>query len=88
MADTPPTSDELMLSTDDNPFSPFTQFIEWLAFDTRLGYNTLSLLDRVSFTSLELSEADQDQALTDAMNEIVEINASGVHRLVKVQDFE
>ncbi len=47
--------EEYMLTTEDNPYNPFTNFDEWYAFDTQKGYNTCGYLARVSFTSSELS---------------------------------
>lgn len=71
-----------MLTTVDNPFNPFTQFDEWYAFDTLMGYDTLGILARVVVTSDDLSEADQSLAIEDAMNEIVTENVYGHHILV------
>lgn len=74
---------EHMLTTVDNPFDPFTQFDDWFAFDTAAGYNTSAFLARVVKTSDELSEADQSQAIEDAIEEIVRENVSGVYRKVQ-----
>lgn len=71
-----------MLSTKDNPYDPHTQWDEWYTFDEAKGYNTCGLLDRFLFSSLELSEADQDAAIEAAMDEIIELNPTG--NLVKV----
>lgn len=76
-----------MLTTVDNPFSPFTQFNEWFAFDTIKGYNSSGLLARVTVTSDELSEADQNVALENAIEEIVRENVSGMHRMVVADDY-
>jgi len=73
---------EYHLTTVDNPFDPFTEFKEWLSFDLRHNYNTLELQDRVIVTSDELSEADQIDAYNQAIDEIVRLNVSGVHRKV------
>jgi hypothetical protein len=73
---------EYMLTTVDNPFDPFTQFKEWLAFDTAHGYHTASLLDRVTYYSDELSEADQLLAIRQGIDEVVRENVSGMHRKV------
>ena len=62
---------EYMLTTVDNPFNPFTQFNEWQAYDQQLGYNTLALLARVVVTSNDLSEADQELAIDETIDEIV-----------------
>jgi hypothetical protein len=71
-----------MLTTVDNPYDPFTQYDEWLAFDQRLGYFTIEYLARITITSSELSETDQDLAIEQAIDEIVEYNVSGMHRKV------
>lgn len=67
-----------MLSTIDNPYDPFTQWNEWYAWDVASGYNSCGLLARISSFSLELSEAQQEQALSDAIDEIVKENVLGV----------
>lgn len=71
-----------VLTTTDNPWNPFTDFDRWNAFDEQQGYYTLSLLARVTRTSDELSELDQDQAITQAIDEIVLENVSGMHTTV------
>lgn len=72
--------DVSMLTTVDNPHDPFDAYTEWYLWDLDHGYNTLGLLARIAVSSDDLSEADQQAALEDAMDEIVEINASGMHR--------
>jgi len=71
-----------MLTTYDNPFDPWTQFQQWFAYDTRLGYHTASLLARIARTSDELSDADQRLAIQQAIDEIVRENVSGMHRKI------
>ena len=73
---------ESMLTTVDNPFDPFTEYDDWLAFDLRAGYNTNALLARIVITSDELSDADQSVAIDAAIDEIVKYNVSGKHRKV------
>lgn len=67
-----------MLTTTDNPFDPFTQFDEWNAFDQSHGYNSINLLARVVRTSNNLSDADQELAMEDAIDQIVELNINGM----------
>ena len=76
---------EHMLTTTDNPYNPFTQFDEWYNFDTASGYHTVALLSRIIKTSDGLSDADQSQAIEDAIDEIVTENVSGVHRKVTLE---
>lgn len=74
---------EYMLTTYDNPFDPFTQWDEWYSWDMQNGYHTPGLLARVSFTSSEISDADQFLAIQQAIDEIIRENVSGMHRKVK-----
>lgn len=73
---------EVMLTTTDNPYNPFTEFDQWSSYDEQVGHYTLSLLARVCITSDELSELDQSRAIDHAMDEIVAENVSGIHLLV------
>lgn len=60
-----------MLSTVDNPYSPFTQFEEWYAFDELKGYGTLSTMAYLITTSQELSMVDQEEAIDDVINDMM-----------------
>ena len=71
-----------MLTTVDNPHSPFDDFEAWYAYDVSSGYHTCSFLARVLNDSDQLSDADQDLAVDLAIDEIVRENVSGVHRKV------
>lgn len=75
---------EHMLSTDDNPWNPFTHFDEWNAWDIRAGYHTIAFLGRIVVTSDDLSEADQSLAIENAIDEIVAENVNG--RYIRVTE--
>lgn len=77
---------QVMVTTTDNPFDYFTQFDQWLAYDTSKGYHTLSFLARIVRSSDDLSDADQESAIDDAVNEIVEYNVLGIYRKVEEKD--
>jgi hypothetical protein len=79
-------ADQHMLSTSDNPYNPWTQWDQWFAWDTQEQYHSLSLLGRVVRTSDELSPQMQDEAVEDAIDEIVTENVSGVHIKVAKPD--
>lgn len=68
-----------MLTTLDNPFNPFTNFDEWYEYDESAGYHTTSYLARIVQTSDELSDADQDVAIDNAILEIVTENILGIY---------
>ena len=73
---------EIMLTTIDNPFSPFTQFGEWQQFDEGKGYYTTNYLARIAKTSHELSDVDNEAAIDAAIEEIVKLNVLGIYRKV------
>lgn len=70
----------------DNPYSPFTQFKEWYAFDVQHGYNTCCWLDRYCKTSLMFEEETMLNDINNAMNEFLAFNPFGIH--IKVYDYE
>lgn len=74
--------EDRMLTTTDNPWSPFTHFNEWREYDESSGYHTLALLGRIAITSDEMSESDQEVAIDNAMVEIIQENVSGYHIIV------
>lgn len=75
-----------MLTTIDNPYDPFTQYDDWLAYDQQQGYHTCSYLARVTNTSDELSPEDEDLAIEAAIDEIVKMNILGIYRKVYSKD--
>lgn len=74
---------EFMLTTLDNPFNPFTQFDEWNRYDMQKGYYTCAYLARITTSSDEVSEAQEALDIDKAMNEIVDLNLSGLYIKVK-----
>lgn len=70
------------VTTLDNPFDYFTQFDEWYAFDTQKGYNTCSYIARIAKTSSEMSEKDYEEAVNDAVDEILRLNITGNYKKV------
>ena len=70
---------DVMLTTIDNPFDPFTQWDEWKRFDEDMQYYTCEYLARIAKTSDDLSDADNELAIEDAINEIVSLNILGVY---------
>ena len=73
---------DVMLTTIDNPFDPFTQWDEWKRFDEDMKYYTCEYLARIAKTSDDLSDADNEMAIEDAINEIVSLNILGIYRKV------
>lgn len=72
----------VLVTTVDNPFNPFTEFDEWYRFDRDHGYNTCEYLARIALTSDELSDEANAQAINDAVDEIVRLNINGMYKKV------
>lgn len=70
---------ESMLTTIDNPYSPFDEYENWYAWDNQAGYNTPGFLARLSSFSLDLSEVDQSLELERVIDEIVRENVLGLY---------
>ena len=68
-----------MLTTEDNPYDPFTQFVDWYRFDVDKGYNSCALLSRCCPSSIDLSEIENKIAIEIAIDEICKYNLSGKH---------
>jgi hypothetical protein len=66
-----------MLTTIDNPYDPFTQWDEWFQYDLAAGHNSCGMLARIANLSNELSDAQYQQAIDDAIDEIVKENVTG-----------
>ena len=71
------------LTTEDNPFDPFNEFDEWYNFDVSNGYGTTAYLGRVTYSSDELSLADQIEASNEAVIEAFALNLTGNYRIVE-----
>lgn len=76
-------SKEVMITTKDNPFDPFTQFDEWYAYDVAKGYNTCSYLARIAIDATEISDADANIMYEYAIDEIIKYNPLGIYKKVE-----
>lgn len=75
---------EYRLTTVDNPFDPFDQYLEWLKYDHLvLKYNTDGLLARFARTSDDLSEKEYNDEINDAITRIMVLDPSGLYRRVR-----
>jgi hypothetical protein len=72
-------SEEHMLTTVDNPWNPFTNYDEWYTYDQDKGYDTPGFLARIAKVSLDLPDADIDLAIEQAIEEICQMNVSGLY---------
>lgn len=76
-----PVQEEYMLTTVDNPYNPFTEWESWFAFDEQNGYHTNGLLARMALTSNELTDEENEMAISHAVDDILEL-FPGLYRKV------
>jgi len=71
-----------MLTTIDNPYDPFSQFDNWLAFDEGKGYFTCEYLARMTYTSDILTEEENAAEVERAIDDICKLNVLGIYKKV------
>lgn len=71
-----------MLTTFDNPYDPFDQFIPWFLYDIEKGYNTCSYLGRIARISDQLSDAENDMEIERAIDEIIKYDFRNIYKKV------
>ena len=74
---------KVMLTTIDNPFDPFEDFNSWYMFDVLKGYNSCSYLARISKTSDQFTQIENDEELERAIDEIIQYDFLGLYVKVK-----
>lgn len=75
---------ECMLTTIDNPYDPFEQFVLWNLFDIEKGYNTCSHLARLLQDLPEdLTEHERDLAEENAMDEVIKYDFMNIYKKVR-----
>lgn len=65
-------TNEVTLTTVDNPFDPFEQFSSWLMFDIEKGYQCCEKLAKIAKISDDMSQAEIDEEIDRAIEEIIQ----------------
>jgi hypothetical protein len=71
------------LTTFDNPFNPFDDFIHWFLFDVEKGYNTCSYLARIARTSEQFTDEENNIEVERAIDEIIKYDCLNIYKKVK-----
>lgn len=75
-----------MITTEDNPYDPRSDFGSWYMWDTGQGYNTSSYLARVASLSEDFPQEVIDRQIEDAIDEIIEIHSGKLYVKLKIDD--
>lgn len=81
-------SRRVSITTIDNPFDPFDDFTSWFDFDVEKGYYTCNKLARISKTSEDMTEKEEDVAIEQAIDRLIEIDPLDLYRKVIREDKE
>ena len=81
-------SNEYMLTTNDNPYSPFDEFTLWLLFDKQKGYDTCEYLARIAQLPDDLSEKEAEEEAERAMDQIIMYDPFGIYKKVTKESFK
>lgn len=70
------------LTTFDNPFNPFSDFTQWFLYDEKKGYHSTAYLGRITRTSDQLSEEENDKETERAIDEIIKYDELGIYKKI------
>lgn len=76
-------SDEVRLTTFDNPFDPFEDFTSWFLFDIEKGYNTCGYVDRITNITDDMAQKEVDEEIERAIDKIIEYDFMHMYKKVK-----
>ena len=71
-----------MLTTIDNPFNPFDDFVPWFMFDIEKGYNTCGRLARIANYTDDMTSKEEDEETERAIDEIITYDFMDLYKKV------
>lgn len=80
--------DEVLITTIDNPYNPFTDFEKWYRYDTEMGYNTCSLLGHITPNTDDdsLPDAVVDALIEYGQDRLIKLNPTGMFAKIHRND--
>ena len=67
------------ITTTDNPFNPFDDFTSWFMFDVEKGYYTCNKIARLSQTSDDMTEKEENEEVERAIDRLIEIDPLDIY---------
>ena len=74
---------QIALTTIDNPFNPFDDFLSWFLFDEEKGHHTCAYLGRIARTSDSLSDEENAEEIEKAIDEIIKFDFMNIYKKLK-----
>lgn len=75
-----------MLTTVDNPYNPFDDFVSWFLFDVHQGYNTCGRLARLTDIKSWMTEKEKDEEIEKAMNMLIKYDFMNVYKKIRANE--
>ena len=79
-------SRRVRLTTIDNPFNPFDDFMNWYLFDVEKGYYTCSKLARLTNTTDEMTQIEESEEIERAIDELIKIDPLDIYTKVVIEE--
>lgn len=76
-------TEDYRLTTFDNPFDPFDQFVQWLLYDNEHNYHTCELIDRLSNFRDDMSEKEIESEHRRVIDEIIDNDVRNIYKKVQ-----
>lgn len=73
---------ECKLTTNDNPYDPFTQFDDWFLYDVEKGYDSCSRLMRIANIEDSFSELENNIEIERAIDQILKYDFTDTYKKV------
>lgn len=72
-------SRKVNITTIDNPFDPFDDFLSWFLFDIEKGYYTSSKLARLTNLTDEMTEKEENEEVERAIDELIAVDPLDIY---------
>lgn len=63
--------DAVALTTYDNPYSPFDEFLLWLSYDNEKGYHTCEYLAHIANSKDGMTDDEETELIEEAIDKII-----------------
>lgn len=73
---------ECKLTTFDNPFDPFDDFVHWLLYDNEKGYSSCERLMRIAKISDDMTQKEIDEEIERAIDQIIKYDFTNTYKKV------
>ena len=75
-------SQQVNITTIDNPFDPFDEFDKWFDFDIEKGYYTCNKLARLAEVTDDMTPNEEEEEIERAIDRLIEIDPLDLYRKV------